>query len=196
MGQHGAKGSCSTGLQAVWGVLQKTNKKYPDTQFSAFLSSGWTTGFSLGLHIIEEDKWQSGEETTAVVENENQYFCSWPDGKRSEQGQLMTITHRNTQTLQQGTWSSEVLCLQESALCGVRSVKIHRIHETVSQWENGVPAGWFCLLFYFCIWSKLQEGWYQFLHSQIQSKKHPGWFKPKILGEELIWRVLFYCLYW
>lgn len=50
-------------------------KKYPDTQFSAFLSSGWTTGFGLGLHVIEEDKWQSGEEMTAAVENENQYFC-------------------------------------------------------------------------------------------------------------------------
>lgn len=54
---------------------RKTNKKYPDTQFSAFLSSDWTMRFSLGLHVIEEDKGQSGEETTAVVENENQYFC-------------------------------------------------------------------------------------------------------------------------
>lgn len=50
-------------------------KKYPDPQFSSFLSSGWTTGFRLGLRVREGDKWQSGEETTAAVENENQYFC-------------------------------------------------------------------------------------------------------------------------
>lgn len=50
-------------------------KKYPGPQFSSFLSSGWTTGFRLGLRVREGDKWQSGEETTAAVENENQYFC-------------------------------------------------------------------------------------------------------------------------
>lgn len=137
MGQHGAEGICCTLLQIVWDILQTLNKNYPDIQFSTFFSSDSATGCSLELRVIELDEWQSRAESTAAVENENQYFCrgGWfPDGKRSERGHLMTITHINSQTLPQDTWSSEMLCLQDPALYGIRTAKKQQTeqHETIS----------------------------------------------------------------
>lgn len=50
---------------------------------------------------------------------------------------LMIITHINTQTLQQDTWSAEMCCLQDAALHGIRTAKKQQIEqrETISMWK-------------------------------------------------------------
>lgn len=45
---------------------------------------------------------------------------------------------------------SEMLCLQEPALYGIRTAKMQQMHKTLNQ-ENGDPAAWFLLLFCICI---------------------------------------------
>lgn len=59
----------------------------------------------------------------------------WTEGKRSEQGQLMTITNKNTQTA-----TSHLMirgALSSGALCWVTSAKLHQIYEAVSENEFG-----------------------------------------------------------